>query len=91
MEGLLADPRIEPGDFAALQDRWKTLRSTYLKQAWTLKEFIEQRRADRDVAVPAEVTRFEYALCSPAVEWIPNRSAELWLTDAIPRICMPAS
>ena len=84
------NPRIELGDFAALQDRWKTLDSKYLKQARTLKEFIEQRRADRHVAVPAEVTRFEYAVCSPAVEWIPNRSAELWLTDTIPRICTPA-
>jgi hypothetical protein len=46
------NPRIEQGDFAALRDRWKTLRRKYLKQVRTLKEFIEQRRADRDVAVP---------------------------------------
>jgi hypothetical protein len=84
------NPRIEQGDFAALQDRWRTLDTKYLNQARTLKEFIEQRRADRHVAVPAEVIRFEYAVCSPAVEWIPNRSAELWLTDIIPRICTPA-
>jgi hypothetical protein len=84
------NPRIELGDYAALQDRWKTLDDRYLDQARTLKDFIKQRRADRHVAVPDEVTRFEYALCTPAVEWIPNRSGDLWLTDSIPRICTPA-
>lgn len=81
--------RIDKGDFAALKGRWEKLHDRYLNQARGLKEFIEADRAGRNYEVPPEVTRIEHVVCTPGVEWIPSRDAELWLTDDIPRICTP--
>jgi hypothetical protein len=83
------NPRIDQGDFAALKGRWEKLQEKYLKQVRTLTDSIQEHRADLSVAVPAGVTRFEHVLCTTAVEWIPSRDPELWLTEAIPRICTP--
>ena len=81
--------KVERGEWGALKDRWVKLQKG-IKQARISMEFIQQRRADRDVNVPADVTRFDYVVCTSAVEWIPSRDPELWLTDTIPRICTPA-
>lgn len=83
------NPRIELGDFAALQNRWSTLKEKYLKQARTLRDFVRDHREDDRIGVPDGVGTFEYALCTPGVEWIPNRDSELWLSDDVPRICTP--
>lgn len=84
------NPRIELGDYAALQNRWSTLHDTYLDQARTLRDFVRDHRDDERVAVPKQIDTFEYALCTPGVEWIPSRDPELWLTEEVPRICTPA-
>lgn len=84
------NPKIELGDWAAIQNRWSKLNDDYLEQARTLRDFVEANRGDDRLAVPAEITQFEYAVCTPGVEWIPSRDRELWLTESVPRICTPA-
>lgn len=84
------NPRIDQGDYVALKGRWEKLHKDYLKQVRTLKDFIQEHRAEPSVAVPSEVTSFEHVVCTTAVEWIPSRDPELWLTKTIPRICTPA-
>lgn len=84
------NPRIDQGDYAALKGRWEKLHKDYLKQVRTLKDLIQEHRTQPSVAVPSEVTSFEHVVCTTAVEWIPSRDPELWLTKTIPRICTPA-
>lgn len=84
------NPKIELGDWAAIQNRWSTLKDDYLEQARTLRDFVETNRGDVRLAVPAEITQFEYAVCTPGVEWIPSCDPELWLNESVPRICTPA-
>jgi hypothetical protein len=83
------NPRIEIRDFVALHNRRSTLKEKYLKQARTLCDFVKDHREDDRIGVPDGVGTFEYAVCTPGVEWVPSRDSKLWLSDDVPRICTP--
>ncbi len=36
--------------------------------------------------MPAHITRIEHAVCTPAIEYIPDRGPSYWLTAGVPRI-----
>jgi hypothetical protein len=80
--------RIDRGDWSARLNRQETLIED-LEQARTLVEFLREEPVGADYEVPANVTSFEYLLCTPGAEFIWTREPELWVTDEIPRICTP--
>jgi hypothetical protein len=71
------NPRIEIRDFVALHNRWSTLKEKYLKQARTLCDFVKDHRKDDRIGVPDGVGTFEYAVCTPGVEWVRSRDSKL--------------
>jgi hypothetical protein len=83
-----ANPRIDRGDFAALNGRWKTLKR-YLEQARSLAEFLTVRREGRNYCVLATVRRIDYCVCTPLAEWIPGLGSDCWFDTETPRICTP--
>jgi len=84
-----AHPRIDRGDWGALQTRWKQL-TQYLTQARSLRAFLEANRHGRNYQVPDHVTAFEHCLCTPLTEYIPEVGSEYWLKSDTPRILVPA-
>jgi len=80
------NPKIDRGSWAARVNRQDQL-IAYLEQARTLAEFIEAERDGSNYQVPEQITRVEYLLCTPGIEFIWSREPHLWLTKEIPRIC----
>jgi hypothetical protein len=79
-------PRVDRGEFAALMTRGDTL-DRYLRQAETLAQFLRDYPAGRNYALPADINRIEYCLCTPGVEWTRSHEPQYWLTDNMPRVC----
>lgn len=85
-KALSQNPKIDRGSYMALKRRRESL-EVHLTQARTLADFIWANPTGRNYALPSEVERIEYAVCTTGVEWIWTREADLWLTDTVPRVC----
>ena len=85
-----ANRRVARGEWAAMQNRWETLKK-YLDQARTLLEFLVAHPLGNHGSyhVPADVVDIEYCLCTPLPEYIPEISDAFWFDDETPRICTP--
>jgi len=80
--------RLARGEARSLDSRWRTLEG-YCGQAKSLAELVERNPVGRNYAVPAHVTRFEWAVCTPGAEYTPTLSREYWISGDIPRVCTP--
>jgi len=104
-KAVAVQSRIDVGDWAALQDRWKKLaigeqssgkkKPSYLEQAETLVEFLRSNPRGKSYPggqpyqLPPTVSRIEPCLCTPFVEFVPDPSPRYWLDNETPRICVP--
>lgn len=85
--------RVERGDYAALQDRWRTLNRD-LAYALSLAEYIRDHHEGQPWELPATVTRIVHCVivhcvCTPLAEHMYEQGDEYWLSSDVPRVCLP--
>ncbi len=80
--------RVERGDYAALQDRWRTLNRD-LAYALSLAEYIRDHHEGQPWELPATVTRIVHCVCIPLAEHMYEQGDEYWLSSDVPRVCLP--
>jgi hypothetical protein len=85
-KALSQNPKIDRGSYMALRNRRESL-ELCLTQARTLADFVRSNPTGRNYELPPNIDRIEYAVCTPGVEWIWTRDADLWLTETVPRVC----
>jgi hypothetical protein len=87
-KAVSAHPRLDRSEPDSVARRWEKM-VEYLGQADTLRQFLIDHPVGTNYSVPPQITEICACVCTPMPEYIPTRDPELWLTDEVPRVCVP--
>jgi hypothetical protein len=87
-KAVSAHPRLDRSEPDIVSRRWEKM-VEYLGQADSLRQFLLDHSVGANYSVPTQITKIRACVCTPMPEYIPSRDSELWLTDEVPRVCVP--